>query len=125
MMAEHARPKMLVVDDDEAIRFMVTKVLQREDFDVTVARDGQEAIEALQAAHFDGILLDLMMPRVDGFGVMQFLRERMPRLLPKVVIMTAFTSAARERLEPNCELIAKPFDLGELVTTVRRCLGIS
>lgn len=118
---------MLVVDDDESIRLMVTKVFEREQFEVSVARDGQEAIDAIgarEADSYDAVLLDLMMPRVDGFGVMQFLRERKPELLSKVVIMTAFTNAARERLEPNCRLVAKPFDVFDLVKTVRTCLEL-
>lgn len=117
---------MLVVDDDDSIRVMVAKVFERHNFDVSVARDGQEAIDFLAGNEtFDAVLLDLMMPRVDGFGVMDYLRLNRPAMLEKVVIMTAFTTAAREKLEPNCRLVAKPFDVLDLVKTVRTCLALT
>lgn len=105
---------------------MVARMLQRESIDTTLARDGREAIEILEnSSAFDVVLLDLMMPRVDGFGVLQFVREHVPALLEKVVVMTAFTSAARERIEPNCRLLPKPFDFQELVNVVRSCASDS
>ncbi len=114
--------RVLLVDDDEAIRALVQKILQRQDLTVTTARDGQEAIEKLREGDYDVILLDLMMPRVDGFGVMQHLREKDPEALKRVIVMTAFTAAARERIEPNCRLIAKPFDIVELIGVIRSCI---
>lgn len=125
MTTVEGRPKMLIVDDDEAIRVMMTKVFEREDFEVTTAKDGQEAIEAVQRTPFSAVLLDLMMPRIDGFGVMKFLKERMPEVLPRVIVMTAYTAAAKEKIDPHCRLIPKPFDVVELVRTVRQCAGIA
>ena len=118
-----APTRILLVDDDDSIRMMVKKILEREHFTVVTARDGQEAIEALAASDFDAVLLDLMMPRIDGFGVIDHLRNHAPDTLPKVIVMTAFTSAAKERLAPACRLIGKPFDIGELIDAVRGCIG--
>lgn len=115
--------RVLLVDDDESIRTLVQKILERQNFTVVTARDGQEAIERLREGEFDVILLDLMMPRIDGFGVMQHLRENAPEVLRRVVVMTAFTAAARDRIEPNCRLIGKPFDISELVTIIQNCIG--
>ena len=115
------RLRVLVVDDDEAIRKLVTKLFEREDFHVDAARDGQEALDRLATDDFDVVLLDLMMPRVDGFGVIAHLRRHAPEMLSRVVVMTAFTAAARERLESTCRLITKPFDVGDLVQAVRSC----
>ena len=115
--------KLLVVDDDDAIRVMVSKILERVGYGVEAARDGQEAIEKLSAGGFDGMLLDLMMPRVDGFGVIDHLRKAQPEFLRRVVVMTAFTGAARDRVDPSCALLAKPFDVDELVGLVQRSLG--
>jgi two-component system, chemotaxis family, chemotaxis protein CheY len=120
-MTENEQVRVLVVDDDEAIRTMVAKILQRERFSVDTARDGQEAIEMLGENEYDAILLDLMMPRVDGFGVIEHLRSNNPAVLKRVVVMTAFTAAARERIEPTCQLVSKPFDVSQLVEVVRSC----
>jgi DNA-binding response OmpR family regulator len=116
--------RILLVDDDESIRMMLKKILERENFVVETAKDGQEAIERLGAEDYDAVLLDLMRPRVDGFGVIDHLRSHDPATLPKVIVMTAFTVAAKERLEPACRLISKPFDIAELVTAVRSCAGV-
>lgn len=115
--------RLLVVDDDDAIRVMVTKILERVGYSITTARDGQEAIEKLETSEFDGMLLDLMMPRVDGFGVIDHLKTTRPSFLNKVVVMTAFTGAARDRVDPACALLPKPFDVDELVGMVETSLA--
>ncbi|MGZ7081107.1 MAG: response regulator transcription factor, partial [Thermoanaerobaculia bacterium] len=65
--------RILVVDDDESIRTMIVRILSRENFHVDSARDGFEAIEMLAKEDYTTILLDLMMPRVDGLQVLRFL----------------------------------------------------
>lgn len=71
---------------------------------------------------FDAVVLDLMMPRVDGFGVVEHLIETQPRMMEKTVVMTAFPkAAAKERLHHLCCIIAKPFDMDELIQVVRDC----
>src|SRR5690349_10359780 len=74
-LVQQARKKILVVDDDDAIRMMVERVLRREKFEVETARDGFEAIEKLSGGDYATVLLDLMMPRVDGLGVLRFLEQ--------------------------------------------------
>jgi CheY-like chemotaxis protein len=123
MTDPEAKLTILVVDDDDAIRTMLQKMLERERFDVSVARDGVEAIDRLQTPAYDAVLLDLMMPRVDGFGVIDHLRKHSPETLSRVIVMTAFSAAARDRLHESCRLIAKPFDLRELIDAIRSCTG--
>ena len=67
--------RVLVVDDDVSIRVLVSRVLSRAAYEVEVARDGAEAIEMLARNHYSAIVLDLMMPRVDGVGVVKYLTE--------------------------------------------------
>jgi two-component system alkaline phosphatase synthesis response regulator PhoP len=67
--------RVLIVDDDDPIRTMVERVLRRARFDVGSARDGYEAIEKLARNDYRAILLDLMMPRIDGLGVLHFLEK--------------------------------------------------
>jgi DNA-binding response OmpR family regulator len=88
--------KILIVDDDDAIRNMVERVLRREQFHVECARDGHEAIEKLSRDDYRTVLLDLMMPRVDGHGVLRYLETERGNTAPKVIVMTADLAGAVE-----------------------------
>lgn len=115
--------KVLVVDDDDAIRNMVERVLRREHFEVESARDGFEAIEKLARNDYATVLLDLMMPRVDGLGVLRFLETEQKAPQPRVIVMTANLQSADETREakPVFRILPKPFDIHELVSHVREC----
>jgi DNA-binding NtrC family response regulator len=113
----------LVVDDDVSIRVLVTRVLERRSFTVATARDGAEAIEKLAAATYAVIVLDLMMPRIDGAGFLKYLEQYHPEQLPAVIVMTAFGEAAVARLSPQpAHFLEKPFDVNVLVDQVSECL---
>ena len=121
----HPKSKLsvLVVDDDDSIRLMVERVLRREHFDVDSARDGSEAIEKLARRDYGTVLLDLMMPRVDGHGVLQYLVTESRRSQPPVIIMTANVQSlddAHAEL-PVKHVLPKPFDIRQLVSHVREC----
>lgn len=121
---KQAAKKILVVDDDDAIRNMVERVLRREHFEVESARDGFEAIEKLALNDYGTVLLDLMMPRVDGLGVLRFL-ENEHQAPPRVIVMTANLHTASETAtaQPVFRILPKPFDIRELVSHVRECHG--
>ncbi len=115
--------KILVVDDDDAIRNMVERVLRREHFEVESARDGFEAIEKLTQNDYATVLLDLMMPRVDGLGVLRFLETARRTEPPRVIVMTANLQSADETKQamPVFRVLPKPFDIHQLVSHVREC----
>ena len=113
--------RVLIVDDDESIRRMVCRLLTRENFEVDEARDGVEAIEKLDSGDYEVMVLDLMMPRIDGFQVVEYLRKNRPEMLEHTVVATAFDDTARSRLDAPCRVVPKPFDIAELMLTVRRC----
>jgi CheY-like chemotaxis protein len=119
------KKKVLVVDDDDAIRMMVERVLAREQYDVESARDGLEAIEKLTRNDYATVLLDLMMPRVDGHGVLRYLEER-PQP-PSVIVMSANIPSAHETAaaRPVLRILPKPFDIHQLVTHVHECASMS
>ncbi len=100
---------------------MVERVLRREHFEVESARDGFEAIEKLTRNDYATVLLDLMMPRVDGHGVLRFL-EQHPTPAP-VIVMTADMHGGSEAVEakPVFRVLSKPFDISELIQHVRTC----
>jgi CheY-like chemotaxis protein len=105
---------------DDSIRLMVERVLRHENYEVESARDGFEAIQKLAGNDYSAILLDLMMPRIDGFGVLDYLEEHRPELGGAVIVMSAnlpaATDTARER--KIARVLPKPFDLSALIDEV-------
>lgn len=118
MTTRHA----LICEDDAAIRALVKTVVEREGFEVDVAADGKGGIEKMKNGCYDLVVLDLMMPEVDGFAVVKFLKERGPDGLKRVVVMSAAGSVLRGDFpEPICRLLPKPFDIDQLTDAVRSC----
>jgi DNA-binding response OmpR family regulator len=111
--------RVLVADDDLMIRKMVARVLEREGYQVDQARDGAEAIEKCTEGSYRVILLDMMMPRLDGMKVIEWLEEHRPHMVARVLVMTAFTRGAAEKAEKVCSVVYKPFDVHNLVEKVR------
>lgn len=115
--------RVLVVDDEDAIRTLVSRLLKRAGLDPVPASDGAAAIECLDAGPFDAMVLDLMMPRVDGFGVVEHLAETQPRMVEKTVVLTAFPqNAVKQRLHHVCRVLSKPFDMNELMAAIDECI---
>ena len=108
---------VLIVDDDPDIRLLLRLELSAEGHQIIEAGDGQEALAALEADDVDLMLLDIMMPVLDGWGVLKAL-ETTPT--PPIVIITALATDddrhVAELLEAGAlDVIAKPFDPGWLV----------
>ncbi len=114
------RPRALVADDDVGIRVLVCRVLTRSGFDVDAAKDGAEAIEHILKNRYAAIVLDLMMPRVDGFQVVEYLNRHEPQLLQRVVVMTAFGATGIDRVAPLVSgCVEKPFEVTSLAQKVK------
>jgi DNA-binding response OmpR family regulator len=109
--------KVLVVDDDVAIRTLVTRVFARRGDTVQSAVDGDAAIDCLKHQQFDLVVLDLMMPRTDGFGVLSYLSS-LDGSRPKIIVMTAAVPGLVDKVPPNlvAGVLGKPFDLQALVS---------
>lgn len=103
---------------------MLAKVVQRQDLDVDTARDGAEAIDRVDEKQYDLIVLDLMMPRVDGYGVLKHLNEKHPDMLSCTIIASAVPeSEILKRSDlPVFRIHAKPFDMTKLIADIRTCL---
>jgi DNA-binding NtrC family response regulator len=115
--------RILVVDDEEALRIVLSSELEGEGYQVSNAADGQEAINILNKQEFDLVLLDIKMPNVDGFEVLKFVKERWPKT--KVVMLTGFAdlkNAIESKKLGAEDFISKPYDLVDLLTTVERVL---
>lgn len=113
-----ARP-ILVVDDDSAIRDIERQILADNGFRVVEARDGAEALRAIDIEQPALILLDVQMPGIDGPTFARELRTRLRRV--PLVILTGVPDPKREADRCNAEaFLRKPFDADELVRVVRR-----
>ena len=121
-MADHKK-RALVVDDDDPIRTMLAKVVERQGLTVDVARDGAEAIELLDADGYTLVLLDLMMPRVDGFAVLRHMNEHYPEKLHCTIVATAIPeSEVVKKFEiPLYRIHVKPFDMQTLIEDIQNC----
>jgi two-component system response regulator VanR len=106
--------KVLVVDDEDSIRRLLGKILERAGFEVRTARDGIEAIEWIAAEDFDVVLLDVMMPKVDGFGVLHEMEQTRPQLLAHTLLVTASHLKGLQSL-PVRGIITKPFSVPDLL----------
>ncbi|HEY0593261.1 MAG TPA: response regulator transcription factor [Thermoanaerobaculia bacterium] len=116
-------PRILVVDDDRLIRTLLTSIFEMHGVECVTAGDGEEALRRLGDGRFDLMLLDLMMPGLDGFGVLEAL-ARTGRPHPPIMIATAASASVIERIRPFriAAILAKPFDVDELVGTARELL---
>ena len=114
---------VLVVEDDSSIRRLVKMVLQREGYNVEVAADGVEAVLKLGLAEYDVIILDLMMPNLDGFAFMSTMAQHDPARLQRVIVTSAASPGViKERMKGTpFDLLPKPFDIDELAARVRAC----
>lgn len=119
------RKRALVVDDDDPIRAMLASVVGHQDLDVDTARDGVEAIERIDEDGYSVIVLDMMMPRIDGFGVLQHLGAHHPEKLRRTIIASAIPeSEIRKQFSlPVYRIHAKPFDMGLLIQDIRALRG--
>ena len=117
--------RVLVVDDDQGLRFSVRDTLaQAGGFEIDEAFDGLNAVEKVKASHFDLVLLDVDMPRLNGLEALQLIKEHDPSIV--VIIMTAFASiddAVRAVKEGAYNYLSKPVKGDELVKLVERALS--
>jgi two-component system, OmpR family, response regulator len=112
--------RLLLVEDDAKLVRALERGLRREGYEIDVARSGDEALEQASAADYDALVLDVMLPGVDGFAVCRSLRQREQRT--PVLMLTARTSV-HDRIrgldEGADDYLVKPFDFGELVARLR------
>ncbi|MCX7703364.1 MAG: response regulator [Planctomycetota bacterium] len=116
--------RVLVVDDEEDLRFLVRTMLKKNGYEVEEAEDGEEALKKLSTQKFDLMVLDIMMPKLDGWGVLKELQKRKMNI--SVVVLTAKSddSSAWESYKQGATLyIPKPFDNKMLLNAVNYFIG--
>ena len=116
-------PSVLLVDDDLSLQRMLSLFLEREGCRIDLAGDGEEALRKLRKNRYTTILLDLLMPRVNGFEVLQDLRALQPDVLPDVAVLTGASDGTLAYFQENgiCSLLRKPVDRTEVLEVIDAC----
>lgn len=111
---------ILLVDDEDAIRDILTGELSANGYVVETASDGDEAIARIRIKSFDLAILDIKMVRVQGLEVLKFIKTNFPAT--KVIMLTAYAdlkSAMDSKKLGADDFLTKPYDLGELIATIQ------
>jgi two-component system, cell cycle sensor histidine kinase and response regulator CckA len=120
---EHRRAKLLLVDDDQAVRDVIASILRRAGHDVTVAPGAQQAIAATQSASFDLLVTDVVMPGMSGIELARELRQAAPSL--KVLLLSGYPGKYAQAAgdDPSALYLAKPVTPTVLLAHVDQLLS--
>lgn len=112
------RYKALIVEDDPAIRRLVEKLLRRQEIEIDLAADGTTALRKLRENRYSVLVLDLMVPEVNGFEIIDFLRRE--QLSVPVAVMSAVSQQALAKLDLGIVrlVISKPFDVEDFTRSI-------
>ena len=125
---ERIQPLVMVVDDSITMRKVTTRVLERNDMEVVTAKDGLDAVEKLQDKVPDVMLLDIEMPRMDGYELATYMKND-PRLKHVPIIMITSRTGEKHRqraLEIGVErYLGKPYQESDLLRNVQEILRLS
>ncbi len=112
------KTSLLIVDDDKAVRRLLARVAERAGFEVDTAKDGVQALEILQRKQFEIAIVDLMMPRMSGYDLVQKISTLSPR--PVVIVATALMNGDVASLDDSMvrRVIRKPFDINAVANAL-------
>jgi len=114
-------PRVLIVEDDDAIRSLLVAALSREPLQIDTADDGLVALDFCAIHEYAVIVLDLMMPRFNGFEFLDVFLKKSPLPQTSIIVITAFDDLVLSKLPPAHvhAIVRKPFDVPQLVTMIR------
>lgn len=118
-------PTVLVIEDDDAIRVLISALCARLGLTVEVAADGVAGVAMIRKRNYDALLLDLMLPKINGFEVLREVRASAPSLLARTIIITAVSDATLRDFDGGgtLALLRKPFDIADLHDALVACTG--
>ncbi|MAY86529.1 MAG: response regulator [Pseudooceanicola sp.] len=120
------KKKILIVDDEPNIVMTLEYAFKKQDYEVLIARDGSEALMIIEKNKPDVVLLDIMMPKVDGYQTLEYIKNNTMLVNTKVVFLTAKNKASD--IEKGLKLgadkyLVKPFSVKKIFAEVQELLG--
>ena len=112
------RHTALIVEDDPAIRKLVEKLLVRRGIDIDTAHDGRQAIDKIRTGNYSVLILDLMIPEVNGFEVIDFVKKNNVKVPIAVVSAVSHQALTKLDLDVVKLVISKPFDVDEFTKAI-------
>ena len=119
------RKRVLIADDDPDISDLLEAYLKKAGYSVTVTGNGKDALQKAESEKFDLVLLDVMMPYIDGYHVASEISSRYGAESPRIIIMTSrdvTTEKGIALLSGACDVVQKPFTLVELDAKIKAAL---
>lgn len=124
-MFQFRRKRALLLDDDAAMRRLVSLLLKRAGYAVDAVVSGNDAIDAIENQQYAAVVLDLMMPLEGGMTVIRYLRENAPAMLRRVVVITGAPDGVLDPIRDEIfAVVRKPFRSEELIETAKRLARI-
>jgi DNA-binding response OmpR family regulator len=124
-LAANGKQTILVVEDEEQVRTLLAKLLEKNDYDVATAADGLDAMKFLEGDKPDLMLVDVMMPRLDGFSLVKAVRFKPDCRHIPIIFLTAKTDARSmiEGINVGAKFfLTKPFQIGDVLAKIRKAL---
>ncbi len=116
--------RVLVIDDDRSVRGLLELLLRRKGMDVDCAENGVDALALVRQREYDAVLLDLMMPAMNGFDFLSALATERPRTVRKTIVVTAFSRQGHPPvIDGAFAVVRKPFDIESLMSVVELCVN--
>lgn len=115
---------LLVLDDDTSMQKLIGAILRQAGYRVDIVAVGAQAIEKIERVEYDGLLLDVMTPTEGGLTVIRYLREKNPKLINRVVLVTASPESVLKGVDKDIfDVVRKPFEPAELLGTIERLIA--
>jgi DNA-binding response OmpR family regulator len=114
--------RVLFIDDEKDFTILISTLLGFHDFEVDAISDPHEAAERIAQVHYDAVVTDLMMPGLDGFGIIRLIRQHPHYTRTPLLVLSARTLSDEERkflLQNDVHFVMKPFDPQGLVDQIR------
>ena len=116
-------PLILVVEDDVHTRDALKDILINEGWDVEIAEDGEKAVGCLAQRRYEAVVLDIVLPKLSGTDVMEYVASTRPEALSSIIVVTGLDVKEIRKLFPTvCETLSKPVMPSRLLGSVRRCM---
>jgi len=117
------KKRILIADDDTDLNEMLYHFLSSQNYEIVSVYNGKDAISKVQSEKFDIILLDVMMPYIDGYHVAYEITNSLSENIPKIIIMTSRDIASEKgiaNLSGASDTLQKPFELDELLSKIKK-----